>query len=66
MLVLNPRLSGLAEICRQYKFTSKLLVVNSYQSGHKLLEALAQYGVPWLNYAKFQVVEISQEAGKSR
>jgi RecB family exonuclease len=46
---LNALLSNLADACRKYRFTPKFLVVDSYRSGHQLLEALAQNGEPWLN-----------------
>lgn len=48
LIALNTLLSGLAEICRQYKFTTKYLVVNSYRSGHQLLVyTLSQaYNIP--------------------
>ncbi len=59
---MNTLLSSLAEICRQYKFTSKLLLVNSYQAGHHLLEALAQYSVPWLNITPVTPAELALQA----
>ena len=46
---MNTLLSSLAEVCRKHRFASKFLLVDSYRSGHQLLEALARQGVYWLN-----------------
>lgn len=58
---MNTLLAELARACGEYKFEPKQLVVNSYHSGHHLLEALARSGTAWLNLTPRTPLDLARE-----
>ncbi|MTI80843.1 MAG: hypothetical protein FH758_08165 [Firmicutes bacterium] len=47
--MVNKLLSSLAEICKDYPWQEKILIVPSYSAGHELCESLASARGGWVN-----------------
>lgn len=57
---MNNLLESLAKACQDYRFRTKLLIVDSYQQGNQLLTALAGEGVSWLNLVPVTPQDLAQ------